>query len=491
MRGLFFIFTSQSHHTKKKIHILTTFTAIFFFSCSSGTGKKADTTRADSTAAVAAVYDSTLAKGRVTDSVACGAQSYALYLPSYYTISRKFPCIYFFDAHARGSLPVNSYKAAAEKYGFVLIGSNASKNGTDWQLTNEQAKALIANTRSRINIDPQRIYTSGFSGGSRVACAVAMVDGGVAGVIGCAAGAPAAGQGSQNKFDYFGIVGDHDFNLAEMQQWDLNLAENGFSHGLLTTGGTHGWATVSDFETALLWMQVNAMNEQVQTKNDSLVAAFKNDCAKRITAAKAGGEWVRVRELLEGAVSAFNGSQEAVGYKKQIQELVAGNDYQNAVAEQRQLQQVELVGQHELGQEFTTQDESWWTKKINELNQKSRNAKSKQEAQMNGRLLAYLGFVAYMNSSKAIKSGDVAQAERYLRIFKRADPKNPDVSYLAATCYMQKGNAKQAIEALNEAVVLGYNDVLQLRSDPAFSSLKNEDGFQKVITKAIANNSLK
>ena len=78
---------------------------------------------------------------------------------------KKFPCIYFFDAHARGSLPVRTYKDLAEKYGFVLIGSNISKNGTEWQVTNDGVKVLMEDTRSRINIDPKRIYTSGFSGG--------------------------------------------------------------------------------------------------------------------------------------------------------------------------------------------------------------------------------------------------------------------------------------------------------------------------------------
>ena len=43
--------------------------------------------------------------------------------------------------------------------------------------TNDLVKALMADTRSRINIDPQRIYTAGFSGGSRVAVSVAIVDG--------------------------------------------------------------------------------------------------------------------------------------------------------------------------------------------------------------------------------------------------------------------------------------------------------------------------
>src|SRR6185312_11856010 len=157
-----FVNTHKSFSTKNASSILLIPLVLLLLSCgsSSNTGSNVP---ADTTVLVApAAYDTTLPKGRVKDSVVCsnnGTICYALYLPSYYTPSRPFPCVFFFDAHGRGTLPVKAYKAIAEQYGFVLAGCNASKNGIDWPSSEQIAKTMMNDTRFRINIDTHRIYT--------------------------------------------------------------------------------------------------------------------------------------------------------------------------------------------------------------------------------------------------------------------------------------------------------------------------------------------
>ncbi len=76
--------------------------------------------------------DQQLAPGRILEKVSCinnANQTYALYLPSKYSADRKWPILYAFDAGARGSLPVQLFKAGAEKgkpfshntVGFIFI----------------------------------------------------------------------------------------------------------------------------------------------------------------------------------------------------------------------------------------------------------------------------------------------------------------------------------------------------------------------------------
>ncbi len=443
---------------------------------------------------VTRAFDSSLVKGSTIDSVICRDhkdQSYALYLPTYYASQRSFPCIFFFDAHARGILPVNDYKAIAEKYGFVLVGSNNSKNGIEWDETNAGIKALMADVQQRINIDAKRIYAAGFSGGSRVACSIAMADGGVAGVIGCAAGYPVVRQGAQGKFDYFGIVGDHDFNLSEMEQWDGTLEQNGLPHQLLTSAGTHGWAAVADFETALLWLQAMAVKEHLQAKNDTLLTALKEDYSRRIAAQKASGDWVKAQQLLDGMTKAFEGLTDISEYKKQLFDLLNSDEYKKAQAERQQLQKDEQKQQGEISATFPAHDEAWWAKKISDLNRNINTSKSPAQSQMNGRILAYLGFVAYMNASNAIKAGKLQDAANYVRVFKIADPKNPDGNYLLALVNAKKGDGAAAIAALSQAIAQGYNDVGQLLSETSFNGIKNNAAFGKLISLAAANNNLK
>src|ERR1044072_3976953 len=132
------------------------------------------------------------AAGKVIEKVNCladTAESYALYIPAKGN-KTALPVIYLFDPHGSGSLPLHKYKASADSLGFILIGSNTSKNGNDLQYTEELWRILSADTRQRLNIDAQRIYTAGFSGGAKVAGYVALNHPEIKGVIAMGAGLP-------------------------------------------------------------------------------------------------------------------------------------------------------------------------------------------------------------------------------------------------------------------------------------------------------------
>ena len=82
-------------------------------------------------AAIALLAD--LPTGQIVDTVTCAAdptQSYALFLPRAYTADRAFPVILAFDPGGRGRTPVERYQAAADQYGFIVAGSNNSRNNS-------------------------------------------------------------------------------------------------------------------------------------------------------------------------------------------------------------------------------------------------------------------------------------------------------------------------------------------------------------------------
>ncbi len=104
-------------------------------------------------------------------SQSCAAkpdQSYALYLPSHYVPNKKWPIVYAFDPDARGEIPVKLMQDAAEHFGYIVVGSNNSRNGS-WKMETEAAQAMWNDTHARFAIDDRRIYFAGFSGGARVA----------------------------------------------------------------------------------------------------------------------------------------------------------------------------------------------------------------------------------------------------------------------------------------------------------------------------------
>ena len=57
-------------------------------------------------------------KGVVVDNIACKAdpsQTYCLYLPFSYDLSKTHPVLYAFDPQGKGAIPVGLLKGVAEK----------------------------------------------------------------------------------------------------------------------------------------------------------------------------------------------------------------------------------------------------------------------------------------------------------------------------------------------------------------------------------------
>src|SRR6186713_1365506 len=130
--------------------------------------------------------------GKMTDTVICladPAQSYALYVPARGN-GAAMPVIFFFDPHGDGALPLHKYRTLADRYGFILAGSNNSRNGNDGGTTENIWRRLSEDLPGRHRIDPKRIYACGFSGGAKVAGYLALQHPVIRGVIAGGAGLP-------------------------------------------------------------------------------------------------------------------------------------------------------------------------------------------------------------------------------------------------------------------------------------------------------------
>ena len=96
-----------------------------------------------------------LAAGQVIESVRSlenPSQSYALYLPSTYAPDRAWPLLMAFDPSAEGAIPVKLFREAAEKYGYIVVGSNNSRNGPT-RPSAEAFDALWRDVHTRFRVD--------------------------------------------------------------------------------------------------------------------------------------------------------------------------------------------------------------------------------------------------------------------------------------------------------------------------------------------------
>jgi len=193
------------------------------------------------TLAGVALADEEIPKGRIVERVVCSgdkSQSYALYLPAVYSRERAWPVLYCLDPAARGRVPVERFQKAAERAGFIVAGSNNSRNGP-LDVAREAIRWLLTDTHERFAIDDAHAYAAGFSGGARLALAWAG-NGRVAGVIACGAGfgSPIP---KEVPFRIYATAGVDDFNYDEVYAMSRELSRRGVSQRFAQFAGGHDW----------------------------------------------------------------------------------------------------------------------------------------------------------------------------------------------------------------------------------------------------------
>ncbi len=104
----------------------------------------------------------------------------------------------------------------ADKYDFILIGSNNSKNGNDWSTAESIWNTLFNDSQKRLKINANRIYLCGFSGGAKVATYIGLHQNQIKGVIANGAGLPDILNAGNFNFSFTAIAGEGDLNMTDL-----------------------------------------------------------------------------------------------------------------------------------------------------------------------------------------------------------------------------------------------------------------------------------
>ena len=178
------------------------------------------------------------------------------------------------------------YQAAADKFGYIVAGSNNSRNGS-WEVSMKAAAAMAADVSARLHVDPKRVYTAGMSGGARVALGVALGADLIAGVIASSAGYPDSKPRKTVPFVIFGTAGTEDFNYLEMRELDHALTS---PHRVAIFEGGHVWLSSELALEAVEWMELQAMASGRAPRNQAWIDeryAARLSAAQQLTGAQA------------------------------------------------------------------------------------------------------------------------------------------------------------------------------------------------------------
>lgn len=417
------------------------------------------------------------ASGKIHEKVTCSANpeiTYALYLPAKVKPGslQTWPVIVFFDPHASGLLPVQKYRELAEKHGYILLGSNNSKNGQAAGETETIAMALLTEVLSNYPADTSRIYTAGFSGGSRVASMIALTHQGITGVIGCGAGFPGLNRMPIQKFDYFGCAGLADFNLNEMLQLDASLKKMNFRHFITPFDGPHEWPPLEIMEEGFLWLSFNAMKDGRITKNDRLIHSFITKMTKL------AGDRIKEGKMLEGAtileleLNSLDGLTDISTIKKNLTDLKQNPDYQNQLKNREYQLAIEQKEQQMMMEQLFVKDMKWWNNQISKYESTGTQSNDFEEKRKNKRLLSFLSLICYSNAHAALKQRNPDLTLKVIEIYEMADPKNPEPNYLRSILFMQGNDTSASMNQLQKAINKGFSDKNRLTQEREFQGLK-------------------
>jgi predicted esterase len=353
---------------------------------------------------------------RAVTGSASAAQSYALYLPH----QPAQGAMLFFDPHGDGSYPVSKYISLADQYGFILIGSNNSRNGISFEETNRIVDELINETASRFKIGNGLISLAGFSGGARVALTAASIHPELNAVIYCGAGMePAA---LKTLPPALGIAGKSDLNYTEVIALDNALEKKGSPHCLVQWNGKHEWPDSVIFKNAMQWSLFNAMKKNLVQRNDEAVQKFIMENLK--TSSDVLEEELRQRKM----IAFVKGLADVSSVEQKRNAILSSPEYLKAVAAQRESFEIENRMKQNYIECIQTKDIGWWRDEIARL----QKIKSGSEHNMYQRLLGYISLACYSFSNAAINQGRREEAQKILAVYKLADPENPDIANLEA-----------------------------------------------------------
>ncbi len=371
----------------------------------------------------------------VLQKVDCPANltvSYYLYLPKNFVAGKPFPVLVMFDPKARGKMIAEKMVPFAEKYGYVLIGSNCNKNGLEFSAQKDFYSEIMIDFGKRVKADKKRIYLAGFSGGARVAQTLAGLMPEIKGIACCGAGT----QETINRkadFSYISFAGNWDFNYYEVRETERIFKNAQFPNRFMYFDGKHDWSPAEVLENLFMFFESEVMNQGIIPKDEKLIADF--------------------------AVSA-----ESFKGKSQTDENLAG--------EQEELKSL-LSG-------FGTKDYTWWKTELARL--KKMQAKKSKTAEWYAakRMLGSLSLYSYLYSVKALDGGSPTMAALFTYIYSEVDAENPDLNYLNARIAASSGKTETALEELKKAVAKDFDDYERLEKDKILSSLPVSE-LQKII----------
>lgn len=427
-------------------------------------------------------------------SASDAAMSYALYVPSTYSSERKWPLLIAMDPRGRALIPMELYREAAEKLGYIIVSSYNTQSDAAWAPNVSAVKAILADIPQMFSIDDRRLYLTGFSGTAMGGWSFANnLSPHVAGLINfCGAVFEWSKPVKGAAYSFFGASGTKDFNYEEMRTLDKTLDSIGLSHRIVYFDGEHEWGPKQICSEGLEWMELQAMKSNLRPRDQKWIDELFAARMQRALGYESSGDLFEAYREYQSIGRDFSGVEplEAASAKiKTLGDSKAVKDTMrtmNRFAEDQQ-EFVQKLFAYLNEAHFPTEPKAEIDRlndlRIPSLLKQSSDSKNPLEALSAQRMLE----IAFVHTSfyvprKYLESNDSHRALKVLAVAEQIKPDNQRVLYMKAWAYVVSNDQEKAITLLSRMVELNFIPSADaLAKDPKFAPLQKYPAFIKLL----------
>ncbi|HEU4836519.1 MAG TPA: hypothetical protein VFS90_18960, partial [Pyrinomonadaceae bacterium] len=417
--------------------------------------------------ALAVTQTDSIPRGQIVERIEAlndSSQSYALYLPSNYTADRKWPVLYAFDPGARGRVPVERFKEAAEKYGWIVLGSNNSRNGP-WNVVVNAWNAMLTDSHQRFAIEDERMYTTGFSGGARAAVRIAAGCKCVAGVMANGAGFPVdLAPSPQMHFVFFGAAGVDDFNYPELKTLKEQLTKAGIIHRVQTFDGRHEWPPVSLATAAVAWMELHAIKAGKRPRDNDFINETWQQLLSDARTLEEAKKYNEAYQLYLDLAASFKGLRDVAEIETKAKQLGDSREVKAAIREEQgeikkqrglESQLNPLMAAGDSGVRANQGEDEFdarnlLQKILNDLRKQSKAAEDSTQRRVARRVLdsLYVGLIEQGISLLQTEKNYSESIKRFI-LATEVNPDRPGPFFYLAWAYAANRDKKKSLQSLN------------------------------------------
>jgi tetratricopeptide (TPR) repeat protein len=437
----------------------------------------------------------TIKVGTITDRVVIEAdktQSYSLYLPSKFDGKTKLPIIYVFDPGARGKTGVQVFSDAAEKYDYIVVGSNDSRNGLGGDKLMAIFNNISTDTHRRFPIDDTRIVMAGFSGGSRTASIFAYSCKCAFAVIGSGAGFWQGVDVNKLPFVFFGAAGYDDLNYFELRILSEKLFVAKATYRVDYFDGPHQWLPTSLAEQALAWVELQAMRTNRRPKDAALIDRSFLELTAAAEALALQKKYIEAEAAFRSIVSDFDGLKDTSAAAEKLKSVSNSAEFKRALKSEKdeateyERRSQELYNFVETLKNLETRQET-----LSQVRSIANGVRGRSEAKEDSpsrrtarRVLEGVYISSVETASNSLESrARFNEALNFLELADTMRPKSAYVSFLRAQLFALDGQKKKALAALAQAVEFGLKDRARVENEKRFESIRDTPEFKSILAK--------